>query len=330
MLTPISISFSGDGKPYCPRPIIESASDAKTGDPDLDAEVEKYCAAIGVKAGPVKNAVAKAHLRAKAKFGSDVATEPDELDNEESVSTFLVGEHLRSVDTERQYREGAPFAKKRRLKIAFTEAGRNPIAGVMRELDEHTPMNGVAKIGGHTPLREVKSAKGTARVVVIREGPGSSGYYPAETLAAAVSLVNGVQSYFDHPTPTEDREQPGRSVRTLAGWFSDAALIDYVDPERGRCKAIEATFNPEVGNEAILSKLRTCVEFARKYPSKSYVGWSINASGDSSGEMNGQARVDRISEIISIDLVTQAGAGGRTLDFSETFKRARAKLSAAA
>lgn len=186
---------------------------------------------------------------------------------------------------------------------------------------------------GIFPLREVGSGKdpGTARVIIIREGPGNLGdrhYYTASTLAASVKdgLWEGAQCFFDHPTLTEDRDIPERSVKNLAGWFSDAKIVDYVDPEFGKCKAVEATFHPQSGEDRTVGLLRTCVEYAKAFPDKSYVGLSINACGDGQpAEIGGEEwnRVDKITEVVSVDFVTRAGAGGKPITFRESVKAAR-------
>ena len=92
--------------------------------------------------------------------------------------------------------------------------------------------------------------------------------------------------------------------------------------------------------------MRHAVEYAKKFPDKEFVGLSINASGDS-GEMSldeflketkvpdsvlpklMKAKeqgaqtirpVTAISEAVSCDMVTEAGAGGKILDMIEKEK----------
>ena len=182
-------------------------------------------------------------------------------------------------------------------------------------------------------LREVSASDdaGNAKVIIIREGPGNLGdrhWYPAQTLIDSVNagVWEGAQAYFDHPTSLEERDIPERSVKNLAGWFSDAKIVDYSDPERGACKAIEATFHPQLGESRTSSLLRTCVEYAKAFPTKSYVGLSINACGNGEQAMfDGETwnRVDSITEVVSVDFVTRAGAGGKPIAFRESYKVAK-------
>lgn len=175
-------------------------------------------------------------------------------------------------------------------------------------------------------LREALiSDKGVARSMLIREGPGNLGdrhWYTAEVLQKAVAeeVVEGAQCFLDHPTEVEDRVQPERSVLKLGGWYSDVAFGDYDDPKLGKVSAIFADLHPPVGNEKVIELLRTAVQYADKFPDKSYVGLSINAIG--TGEkatINGEIwnRVDHLSEVVSVDLVTRAGAGGKLITFRE-------------
>jgi len=164
-----------------------------------------------------------------------------------------------------------------------------------------------------------------ASVILISEGKGNladRNYYPAPTLQRAVAdgLFEGAQSYFDHPTRTEDREQPERSVRQLAGYFSNAKIATI-----GGLISVVASFSPQAGNQRVLELLRTSISYAREFPNGSYVGLSINAIGSgSSVEIDGQTwnRVDRFESVQSVDFVTRAGARGRILSLQESFRMA--------
>jgi len=161
----------------------------------------------------------------------------------------------------------------------------------------------------------------TTRVLVIRSGPGNpqnGSYYTEAALENAVrdGVFEGAQSFFDHPTTIEDKVHPERSVDKLAGWFDNVALDEYDDPQLGKCAGVFADFHPEAGNPDIVSLLATAAKYAQKYPSKSYIGFSINAEGSGElDEINGRTyrRVDEISRVLSVDVVTKAGAGGRPL-----------------
>lgn len=189
-------------------------------------------------------------------------------------------------------------------------------------------------INASTPLRELKRSAGTVRVLLIRSGPGNAAgrsYFTPEALTKAVEagVFDGAQSYFDHPSKTEDRELPERSVSKLCGWFDNIEAGAYKDPTLGDCTGVYADFHPLRDNSTILGLLATAAAYAKKYPAKSYIGFSINALGSGEqAEINGQPynRVDEISEVTSVDVVTRAGAGGRALSFSENYRAAREAL----
>lgn len=169
--------------------------------------------------------------------------------------------------------------------------------------------------------------RGIARVLLLREGPGNLGHrhwYLAEALTRAVAegIFEGVQAYFNHPTPDEDRFQPGiRDVLKLAGYFENCALVEIDDPKLGRVLGIEADFHPRAMNADVIGLLRSAAEYAIKFPGRSLFGWSINALGDGAERLMPDGKkwnaVTHIDEADSVDVVNKAGAGGRTISFRE-------------
>lgn len=186
------------------------------------------------------------------------------------------------------------------------------------------------------PLREAIVVGGVAKVCIISAGPGNRAdnhFYPETTLQDAVrdGIFEGAQSYFDHPTSIEDKTQPERSVLKLAGWFSNCAMGKVPDESGQERAAIIADFHPQRGNEQVLELMRTAAEYATINPTKSYIGFSINAAGKSSAAtIGGQQfnQVDQISEVISVDIVTRAGARGKLITFQEAAKMAARKPKA--
>ncbi len=188
-------------------------------------------------------------------------------------------------------------------------------------------------------LREgsINLEKGTARVVIIRSGPGNAGdrhYYSPECLEDAVErkVFEGAQNYVDHPSKIEDQIIPERMVEKLGGWFCDVALAQCENEQGITVPCIEATFVIEPGNELVLGKLRAAQQYAAQFDGRPYIGFSINAAGvGSPATIDGQDynRVDRITEVISVDLVTRAGAGGKLLQLKESNRMKKAARSAA-
>ena len=136
------------------------------------------------------------------------------------------------------------------------------------------------------------------RVRVI-EGPrwGSSGYYGPDALdSAADVLAEGTKVFLDHPSATEDRDRPERSLRDLAG-----RIVGPITRE----------------NDGVYAVMKV-------HPHWSAVVGSLAESGDLDmsiralaefhpGEAEGRHGpiIDTITDFLSVDLVTEAGAGGR-------------------
>ena len=172
------------------------------------------------------------------------------------------------------------------------------------------------------PLLEgakIDEEKGTARVVLIRVGPGNSAdnhYYTAEALKKAVAehIFEGAKCYIDHPTPVEEKIIPERSADRLGGFFFDCRFEEVTDLKSGiTVEAITAEFQPRVGDERVLSLLRTSEQYAQKVRENTFFGYSINAMGGGEvAEIDGRRfnRVDEITKAFSVDIVTEAGAGG--------------------
>jgi hypothetical protein len=165
-------------------------------------------------------------------------------------------------------------------------------------------------------------------VVLLRAGPGNLGdrhYYTEAALRDAVArdLFEGTQAYLNHPTTVEEQIQPERSVEKLAGWYSDVTVREYSDPKLGKTVALYGDFHPRVGDERVISIIRTCVEYAKRYPRMAWAGLSINAMGDSFPDtIDGEQwnRVDRMDAVESVDIVTRAGAGGTLVALKESYR----------
>ena len=160
-------------------------------------------------------------------------------------------------------------------------------------------------------------------VLLIRSGPGNLGsrnWYTPQALQRAVEneAFEGARCFYDHAGPHAEREQPGGSVRLLAGWYSDTKVREYDDPVIGKTSGLYADFHPAVGDERVLSIVRTCAEYKSRYPTQDYAGLSINAEGAGApAEIQGEPwnRIDEILKSVhnSVDIVTAAGAGGSFL-----------------
>ncbi|TAM90626.1 hypothetical protein EPN42_05645 [bacterium] len=193
----------------------------------------------------------------------------------------------------------------------------------VRPLRESAGSGAEASLHFVARIREAKIDKDGAQAicVMLEEGPGNPSdrhYYPGETLKEAVDagVFEGAQTFADHPTAIEDRVRPERSVRDLIGWWSNV----HIEEGEGRSQMV-GTFNLETGNDFALNKMREAKRYAESNPEKpGYVGFSIAAAGVSHPqEIDGKTYnvVDRITEAVSTDMVTRAGAGGKLLTLKE-------------
>ena len=132
---------------------------------------------------------------------------------------------------------------------------------------------------------------------------GSSGWYGREMLERDGPTVwpAGTQVYMDHPGATEQHDRPERSVRDLAGKITSTPVYEadglYADVE----------FYPHVAPiiEAMWED----------------VGMSIRAAGTAeTGERDGRTGpvITSLTEGISVDVVTRAGAGGKLVALLES------------
>lgn len=185
------------------------------------------------------------------------------------------------------------------------------------------------------------------RSVIIEEGLGNMVdrfYYTKGALKSMAPLLEGKKIFADHPSRTEDVDRPERSVRDVVGNYEN---IEYMESEdgRGRLEA-DTLVLPDEPYRWARALMRHSVEYAKKHPDKSFVGLSINAAGDSTDQSiesfmeqysipdsaqpklqeareKGLETVRVVSEItdaVSVDLVTEAGAGGKILEILESEK----------
>ena len=174
------------------------------------------------------------------------------------------------------------------------------------------------------------------KCTLIQEGLGNFGdayYYPAEALKGAVNIFEGKKIYADHPSSTEEAVRPERSVRDVLGHFEN---IEFVEDKDGRGSIVgEVVIMPDKPYEWARGLMRQAVEFQKKFPDKDFVGLSINASGDAQTKSIDEVLsscpdsakiklneakdkgienvrfVTSITDAVSCDLVTEAGAGGK-------------------
>ena len=145
---------------------------------------------------------------------------------------------------------------------------------------------------------------------IIKEGAGGSGVYTGAALATVpLAFPAGTKVNFDHPTESEVWDRPAGSVTTLAG-----VLVTDPVVQNGESFA-EIEFSQEAAG------------FVEQF--HEVLGLSIHASGYGSEYTDsGMLIVEGFipSPLNTVDLVTVAGAGGKLLRLTESYRETRDKI----
>ena len=153
----------------------------------------------------------------------------------------------------------------------------------------------------YMPLTEATFDKGRATVIVIKAGfnANKDRYYPKEVLQRDYGIFEGLKMYADHPTETEEKERPERSIRE---WV--ATLKDVTCDESGTITGVAEIIEPW-----LMQKLAAL----REKKMLGDMGISINAVGSASKSTIDGVETDVIEKLEranSVDFVTEPGAGG--------------------
>lgn len=180
------------------------------------------------------------------------------------------------------------------------------------------------------------------RVTIIEEGLGNfkdAFFYTKEALQSGVEQFEGRKCYFNHPSLIDEEVRPERDVREIAGNFENCA---FVEDAQGRGR-LDADLVVPAGRPYDMARAMCdhALAFREKNTTREFVGLSINASGDATeadiddvmasapapclpkleeAKEKGIEKVQVCSEIqdaVSVDLVTEAGAGGKILKLLE-------------
>lgn len=164
------------------------------------------------------------------------------------------------------------------------------------------------RLAESVPLSEAATGTPTPRRFRARliEGDiwGSSGYYSRQVLEAAAEdkvFAAGTMIFLDHPGVTEAMDRPERSVRDLAGRLASDAVYEsdglYADIE-------------------VYPHVAPLIEAMAED-----IGMSIRATAEVEyGEAAGRRGqlISQMHEALSVDFVTQAGAGGKIVSLAES------------
>lgn len=185
----------------------------------------------------------------------------------------------------------------------------------VRVTSTYTPVGeamGDEILGDVIPLVEkALAADGTIPIKLIRPGWGESGFYSPGLLErdGPQIFTAGTQMFWDHPTETEERERPERSLRDLAGELTEDA---HWDPN--------GTYGPGLyARSKLFGGFSDAVDELAPH-----IGLSINAWGRAKeGEAEGREGkiIEEIKGARSVDFVTVPGAGGQILELFEAARK---------
>jgi hypothetical protein len=138
--------------------------------------------------------------------------------------------------------------------------------------------------------------------VIEGDRKGSSAYYPKEALQEGAPLFKeNTKIFLNHPTQDDKFNQPERRVQDIAGYLTEGATYD------GKDLYANATFLPQYQ------------EMVKELAERGLIGMSIRAEGEVS-EASGTKTLTRFTKVHSIDVVTEAGAGGGFVKLLESEK----------
>lgn len=198
------------------------------------------------------------------------------------------------------------------LPKGFGESEHDPRASLLYETGDLTSIELEESDGGDLLKGVVLLAPGWSK---------NSRYYSREVVARSVGHWEGARAFLDHPSKSEDRDRPERSVRDLAGYYEGAR----VDRE-GRAVADLRLLGMHAPHVSALAR-------EARRSGRDIVGVSINAVGKTAeGEAEGRKGeiVEDILKGFSADIVTAPAAGGGFQQIRASADEATAALLAAA
>ncbi len=138
-------------------------------------------------------------------------------------------------------------------------------------------------------------------VLLIRAGESVNGNdWPADLLRASTQMFEGVTCFADHASESEMADRPERSVRDVIGWY-ESTRFDEVSQGIIGFLFLE--------DEQIKRLLREAWEAGKA----DLIEFSVDALVRSEPNAKGGRNVLEITEVMSVDAVTRASAGGTAL-----------------
>ena len=157
--------------------------------------------------------------------------------------------------------------------------------------------------------------EGIARVRVISPGQGSSAFYKEDQLARDANAFDGGLVFIDHPSRTERKDRPERSLRDLAGSVVGTPIYEK-DGAAGAGL---------YGDVRVAEHWRPFLEDLG-----ADIGVSIRAGGSAVMETVGGKKTkvaEKFNPGATFDFVTQAGRGGKMVAFEAASSAANDKVN---
>lgn len=153
----------------------------------------------------------------------------------------------------------------------------------------------------------LQEARADYEIKLIAPGKGSSAFYPKEVLQRDGPKVfkAGTHVYLNHPTQAEEAARPEGDVKNLAGVLTTGAVFHEAHAK----------------GPGLYARMKVFADHGQMVEDKApHVGMSIRASGvaESGQKRDGLPVLKELTHATSVDVVTQAGAGGMILTESAT------------
>jgi hypothetical protein len=147
-------------------------------------------------------------------------------------------------------------------------------------------------------LIETDSERGPEAVIIVAGPSANDRIYSEEAIRSGVDVFSGARLFRDHPTPTEQRERPERSIDEVVGVLGTA----YVGTDKGGKIALRAPMYISAAETTLATKIKEGL----------LGGLSIRAWGQAAENDDGQMVVEAFVKHphTSVDFVTVPAAGG--------------------
>jgi hypothetical protein len=156
-------------------------------------------------------------------------------------------------------------------------------------------------------MSKIVREDGTVRLRIIAPGQGSSAYYEADQLKRDRMVFKNAQVFLDHPSASEEKDRPERSIRDLCAMAVSDPIYEDAGPVGPGLYTDVKVFKPY---QPLIEELGP------------HIGVSIRASGTVVSKKISGKPVKVAEKFTSggFDFVTKAGAGGSVVPLRESAK----------